>query len=120
MDANAFNAPPARRIIGYQCTNPHCGIFLTKVFTYDQHRNHATRAETLCASIMMREELTVVRRADRSSAVLSARPRRGNESDVCTMQDAHRRMSSARVCRDVYQRPSSEIQTNSAHIEAML
>ncbi len=25
MYANAFNAPPARRIIGYQCTNPHCG-----------------------------------------------------------------------------------------------
>ncbi len=35
-----------------------------------------------CASIMMREELTAVCRADRSSAVLSAQPRRGNERDV--------------------------------------
>jgi hypothetical protein len=55
MDANAFNAPPARRIIGYQCTNPHCGKVFTIVFAYDQYRNHATMAGTLCASIMMRE-----------------------------------------------------------------
>jgi hypothetical protein len=55
MDANAFNAPPARRIIGYQCTNPHYGKVFTNVFAYDQHHNHATRAGTLCASIMMRE-----------------------------------------------------------------
>ena len=56
-----------------------------------------TRAGTLCASIKMREVLTAVRpgRADSSSAVLSARPRRGNERDACTKRDAHRRMSSA-------------------------
>jgi hypothetical protein len=95
MDAHAFNAPPARRIIGYLCTNPHCGKLFTNVFAYDQHRNHATRAGTLCASIKMRGELTAVRRADRSSAVLSARPRRGNERYACTKRDAHRRMSSA-------------------------
>jgi hypothetical protein len=77
MYANAFNAPPARRIIGYQCTNPHCGKLLTDVFAYDQHRNHATRAGTLCASIMMREELAAVRRADRSDSHFecSAAPR---------------------------------------------
>jgi hypothetical protein len=87
MDAHAFNVPPARRIIGYQCTNPHCGKVFTNVFAYDQHRNHATRAETLCASIMMREELTAVRRADRSSAVLSARPPSGGKSmhTACTL-----------------------------------
>jgi hypothetical protein len=119
MDAHAFNAPSPRRIIGYQRTNPHCGKVFTNVFAYDQHRNHATRAGTLCAGIMMREELTAVRRADRSSAVLSARPRRGNEKDARKKQDAHRRMSLS-LCRHVYQRPPSEIQTNSAHMEAML
>jgi hypothetical protein len=84
MDAHAFNAPPARRIIGYQCTNPHCGKVFTNVFAYDQHRNHATRAGTPCPSIMMREELTAVHRADRSSAVLSARPHRGKEREMRT------------------------------------
>ncbi len=63
-------APSPRRINGYQCTSPNCGKVFTNVFAYDQHHNHATRAGTLCASIMMREELTAVRRADRSSAVL--------------------------------------------------
>ncbi len=101
MDAHAFNAPPSssRRIIGYQCTNPncgkvftnvfahqctnpHCGTVITNVFAYDQHRNHATRAGTLCASIMMREELTGIRRADRATAVLSARPHPGEEHRV--------------------------------------
>jgi hypothetical protein len=82
MDAHAFNAPPSRRIIGYQCTNPHCGKVFSNLFAYDQHRNHATRAGTLCASIMMREELTGVRRADRSTAVLSARPRPGFDGDA--------------------------------------
>ncbi len=95
IDAHAFNVPPARRIIGYQCTNRHCGKLLTNVFAYDQHRNHATRAGTLCASVKLRKELTAVRRADRSSAVLSARPRRGNERDACTKRNAHRQMSSA-------------------------
>ena len=59
MDAHAFNAPPARRMIGYQCTNSHGPTLqkklFTNVFAYDQHRNHATRAGTLCADIMMRE-----------------------------------------------------------------
>ena len=86
MDARAFNAPPPRQIIGYQSTNPHCGKVFTNVFAYDQHCNHAARAVTLCASIMMREELTAVRRADRSSAVLSARPRRGNE-EMCAQSE---------------------------------
>jgi hypothetical protein len=44
MDANAFNVPPARRIIGYQCTNPHCG----KVFTmYSLTINTATMQQGL-------------------------------------------------------------------------
>ncbi len=111
MDAHTFNAPPPLRIIGYQCTNSHCGKVFTNVFAYNQHRNYATWAGTLCASIMMREVLTAVRRADRSSAVLSARPRQGNERDARTKGDAHRRMSLS-LCRHVYQRPSSEIQTN--------
>ena len=119
MDAYPFNAPPARRIVGHQCTNPHCGKVFTHVFAYDQHRNHTTRAGTLCASIMMREELTTVRRADRSSAVLSARQRQGNKKDARTKRDAHRWWSLS-LCRHVYQRPPSEIQTNSAHVEAML
>jgi hypothetical protein len=119
MDAHAFDAPPARRIIGYQCTNPHCGKLFTNVFVYDQHHNHAIRAGTLCASIKMREELTAVRRADRSSAVLSDRPRRGNKRDARTKRDAHRRMGLL-LCRHVYQRPPSEVQTKSAHMEAML
>ncbi len=118
-DAHAFNAQPPRRIIGYQCTNPHCGKAFTNVFAYDQHRNHATRAGTLCASIMMREELFAVRRADRSSAVLSARSRRGNERDACTKRDAHRRLRLS-LCRHVNHRPPSEIQTKSAYMEAVL
>jgi hypothetical protein len=51
------------------------------VFAYDQHSNHATRAGTLCASIMMREELIGVRRADRSTGVC-AWPRPGYEGDA--------------------------------------
>ncbi len=98
MDAHAFNASPPRRIIGYQCTNSHFGKVFTNVFAYNQHRNHATQEGTLCASIMMREELTAVRRADRSSAVLSAQPRRSNERDARTKRDAHRRMSLS-LCR---------------------
>ncbi len=93
MDAHAFNSPPARRIIGYQCTNPHCGKAFTNVFAYNQHRNHATSVGTFCASIMMHEELTAVRRADRFSLVLSARPCRGNERDAhkarCAQADEH-------------------------------
>ena len=95
LDAHAFNAPPSRCIMWYRCTNPHCGKVSTSVFAYDQHRNHATRAGTLCASIMMREELTGVRRADRSTAVLSARPRPGfdGEQETRTERHAHRAMS---------------------------
>jgi hypothetical protein len=93
MHAHAFNAPPAQRIIGYQCTNLHCGKVFTNVFAYDQHLNHATRAGTLCASIMMREELTAVRRADSTLAVLSALPCRGNERDAhkarCAQAEEH-------------------------------
>ena len=46
----------------------------TNVFAYDQHRNHATKAGTLCASLTMRAELTGVRRVDRPVPVLHARP----------------------------------------------
>ena len=74
MDAHAFNAPPSRRIIGYQFTNQHCRKVFTNVFAYDQHRNHATKAGTLCASLTMRAELTGVRRVDRPVPVLHARP----------------------------------------------
>ena len=104
MDAHAFNAPPSRRIIGYQCTNPHCRKVFTNVFAYDQHRNHATRAGTLCASIMMREELTGVRRADRSTAVLSALPRPG--FDGATSAQGHEHV----LCRhETCSAPAQEI-----------
>ena len=69
-----FNAPASRRIIGYQFTNPHSGKGFTNVFAYEQHRNHAIRAGTLCASLTMRDELTGVRRVDRPVPVLHARP----------------------------------------------
>ena len=82
MDAHAFQASPSRRIIGYQYTNPHCRKLLTNVFAYDQRLNHSTRAGTRCASIMVREELSRVRRADRSTPVLSARPRPGFDGDA--------------------------------------
>ena len=70
MDAHAFkfNAPPS------QFTNPRCGEVFTNVFAYDQHRNHTTKAGTLCASLTMRAELTGVRRVDRPVPVLHARP----------------------------------------------
>ena len=68
MNAHAFNAPPS------QFTNPHCGKVFTNVFAYDQQRNHATKAGTLCASLTMRAELTGVRRVDRPVPVLHARP----------------------------------------------
>lgn len=73
MDAHAFkfNAPPS------QFTNPHYGKVFTNVFAYDQHRNHATKAGTLCASLTMRAELTGVRRVDRPVPVLHARPQPG-------------------------------------------
>ena len=54
-----LNAPACRRIIGYQFTNPHSGKGFTNVFAYEQHRNDAIRAGTLCASLTMRDELTV-------------------------------------------------------------
>ena len=44
------------------------------LFAYDQHRNHATKAEILCASLTMRAELTGVRRVDRPIPGLHARP----------------------------------------------
>ncbi len=90
MDAHAFNAPASRRIIGYQCKNPlgHAAekVF-ANVFAYEQHRNHATTAGTLCASIMMCQELTGVRRVDRSTAVLLARPHSG--FDGATRAQSH-------------------------------
>ncbi len=114
MDAHAFNAPPARRIIGYQCTSTHCRKVLTNVFAYDQHRNHTTRAGTLCTSIMMCKEHTAVRRADRSSAVLSARPRRGNE------KDAHKARCTLVALPTCLPETPAEIQMNLAPIEVML
>ena len=69
-----LNAPASRRIIGYQFTNPHSGKGFTNVFAYEQHRNDAVRAGTLCASLTMRDELTGVRRVDRPVPVLHARP----------------------------------------------
>ena len=72
-----LNAPASRRIIGYQFTNPHSGKGFTNVFAYEQHRNDAVRAGTLCASLTMRDELTGVRRVDRPVPVLHARPRSG-------------------------------------------
>jgi hypothetical protein len=69
-----LNAPASWRITGYQFTNPHSCNGFTNVFAYEQHRNDAIRAETLCASLTMRDELTGVRRVDRPVPVLHARP----------------------------------------------
>jgi hypothetical protein len=74
IQAHSFNAPGSRRIIGYQCENPVCGKVFANLFAYDQHRNHATKAGTLCASLTMRTELTGVRRVDRPLPDLHARP----------------------------------------------
>ncbi len=60
-----------------QFTNPRSGKGFTNVFAYEQHRNDAIRAGTLCAShgLTMRDELTGVRRVDRPVVpVLHARP----------------------------------------------
>ena len=73
MQAHSLNALASRRIIGYQCKNPTCGKVFANLFAYDQHRNHATKAGTLCASLTMRAELTGVRRVDRPVPVLHAR-----------------------------------------------
>ncbi len=77
MRAHSLNAPASRRIIGYQFKNPVCGKVFAKLFAYDQHRNHATKAGTLCASLTMRAELTGVRRVVRPIPALHARPRTG-------------------------------------------
>jgi hypothetical protein len=77
MQAHSLNAPSSRRIIGYQCKNPVCGKVFANLFAYDQHRNHATKAETLCASLTIRVELTGVRRVDRPIPDLHARPSTG-------------------------------------------
>ena len=73
MQAHSLNAPGSRRIIGYQCKDPVCSKVFANLFAYDQHRNHATKAGTLCASLTMRAELTGVRRVDRPVPVLHAR-----------------------------------------------
>ena len=70
MDALALNAPASRRIIGYQCRNPHCGKVFMNVFAYEQHRNHSTRAGTLCASLTIRQELTGVENAGQTGPLL--------------------------------------------------
>ncbi len=57
--------------------NPVCCKVFANLFAYDQHRNHATKAGTLCASLTMRAELTGVRRVDCPIPVLHARPRTG-------------------------------------------
>jgi hypothetical protein len=77
MQAHSLNAPGSRRIIGYQCKDPVCSKVFANLFAYDQHRNHATKAGTLCASLTMRAELTGVRRVDRPIPDLHARPRTG-------------------------------------------
>mmetsp|Transcript_60155 Transcript_60155/g.125863 ORF Transcript_60155/g.125863 Transcript_60155/m.125863 type:complete len:114 (-) Transcript_60155:159-500(-) len=74
---NELNAPPARRIVGYQCKNPRCGKIFANVFAYDQHRRHASTQGTLCASLLMRDEVMGLRRADTSTAALSVRPGSG-------------------------------------------
>ena len=89
MDAHAFNAPASRRIIGYQCKNPRCGKVFANVFAYEQLRNHATRVGTLCASIVMCQELTGVRRVDRSTAVLIARPHTGFDGATTGSAQSH-------------------------------
>ena len=68
-----FNSQPARRILGYQCANPNCLKVFGNLHAYDQHRNHKTRQGTLCASIVMRDEVTGLRRSDTATAALSTR-----------------------------------------------
>ena len=74
---SVFNARPARRIIGYQCKNPNCLKVFPNVFAYNMHRNHATTRGTMCASLMMRDEISGLRRSDTSTAALSTRASTG-------------------------------------------
>ena len=91
LDAHAFIAPTSRLIIGYQCKNPNSRKVFTSVFAYagEQDRIHATSAGTLCVSIMMCEELIGVRREDRSTAVLIARPHAGFDGETKPQSHEH-------------------------------
>jgi hypothetical protein len=71
--SRGFISQPARRILGYQCANPKCLKLFANQHAYDQHRDHATRQGTLCASITMRDEVTGLRRSHTSTAALSTR-----------------------------------------------
>jgi hypothetical protein len=71
--SRGFNSQPARRILSYQFAYPKCLKVFANQHAYDQHRNHATRQGTLCASITMRDEVTGLRRSDTSTAALSTR-----------------------------------------------
>ena len=95
MQAHSLNAPASRRIIGYQCKNPTCGKVFANLFAYDQHRNHATKAGTLCVSLTMRDELTGVRRVDRPIPVLHVRPR----TDLDGANSAKRRLMRMLLCQ---------------------
>ncbi len=71
--SRGFKSHPARRILGYQCSNPICLKKIANQHASDLHRNHATRKGTLCASITMRDEVTGLRRSNTSTAALSTR-----------------------------------------------
>ncbi len=83
LSRNERNAPFARRILGYQCSNSHCEKVFHNVFAYIQHRTHATKRGTLCESVTMREQITGLRRSDTSTAALSARPITGRTRISC-------------------------------------
>ncbi len=57
--------------------NPKCNQSFTNLYGYNQHHTHARNANTLCASVTMRREIVVTRRAGAtSSAVEEIAPKR--------------------------------------------
>ncbi len=99
MHAHAFNAPPSWRMIGHQCTNPHCGKVFTNVFAYYQHRRHApslVQGRELFARVPWSSSWHDARRVhwstrpDRFAALLSASPRRGTGGDAHTATHTRR------------------------------
>ncbi len=96
LSSNKRNAPAARRILGYQCSNPHCGNISHNVFAYNQHRTHETKRGTLCESITMSEEITGLCRSDTSTAALSARPTTGRALISCITVPRFNRLRSGK------------------------
>ena len=83
MSLSVDNAPPPRRIIAYVCMNPKCQKSYSNLFSYDQHRTHATTVNTLCANLTMRREIVATRRAGVTTSVITKIPPRGEHRLVC-------------------------------------